>query len=246
MKYLVIAFLACFSLLAWSHQKELKIATFIEPPFVDLVKGELAGEHVDISKLLAKSLNFKPVFVQCPFARCLSLVKSGQADMILGLIKNTSREKDLYFLNPPYMVQQYPLRFYTLSSKKIVINNFDDLQYLSIGTLRGANYFDDFDKDDTLNKVELTSREQLVNMLLRGRIDTFIEREESILPLLPLEDYSTKFTLAPYQYTKAVNSYIAISRHSEISKHGPELSAELNKLIENGTIQTIRNKRLVE
>jgi len=221
---------------------KLTVAIFIEPPLVDLVDNKFVGENVEIVKVLSKSLGLMPTFIGCLFARCLTLVKQGQADMILGLKKLPEREKDLIFLTPPYTVQHYPLRFFTLSSNKTVINNFEDLKDLTVGTLRGASYFDLFDKNKTITKVELTSRKQLVDMLLRGRIDTFIEREESILPHLPLAEYLEKFALADYQYNQAVNTYIAISKHSSIEAYAERLSNQLDKLVTNGTIKTIRMK----
>lgn len=247
MKYLVHLFLFIFtfffhSSLVLAYKDELKIATFIEPPFVNLVGNQFVGENIDIARLLAKSVNLKPVFIRCPFARCLSMAKRGQADMIMGLRKLSEREKDLIFLNPPSMIQHYPLRFFTLTSKKTEINSFEDLKKLSVGTLRGGSYFELFDKNNAIKKVELTSREQLVKMLLRGRIDTFIEREESILPLLPLKEYQQKFSLANYRYDKAVNSYIAISKHSDINVYATSLSEQLKNLVANGKIKAIRMK----
>ena len=244
MKYLfyLLFLFSCYSSLALAHKNELIIATFIDPPFVDLVDNQLVGEHIEIAKLLAASVGLQPVFIRCPFARCLTMAKRGQADMILGIRKLPEREKELIFLDPPYMVQYYPIRFFVLSSKKIIINGFDDLNELSIGILRGGSYFELFDNNKSISKVELTSREQLVNMLLRDRIDTFIGREESILPLLPLEEYQQKFSLANYQYNKAVNSYIAISKHSDIKFYTERLSEQLQNLVTSGTIKAIRMK----
>jgi len=239
--YLLVLF-CCFSSLAIADKSELKIATFIEPPFVDLVGNKLVGENIEIAKLLAMSVGLQPIFIRCPFARCLTMVKRGQADMIFGLRKFPEREKELIFLDPPSMIQHYPLRFFVLSSNKIIIDSFDDLKKLSIGTLRGGSYFELFDNSKSITKVALTSREQLVHMLLKGRIDTFIEREESILPLLPKEVYQEKLSLANYQYDKAVNSYIAISKLSNIKVYSERLSQQLQKFATDGTIQNIRMK----
>ncbi len=226
-----------------ASEGKLTVATFIEPPFAFLVDNEFVGEHVEIVKTLSKSLNLTPIFIRCPFARCLTLVEQGKADLIFGLKKLPEREKNLIFLHPPYMVQHFPLRFFTLASKEIEINNIDDLKHLTVGVLRGGSYFELFDNNSMIEKVELNSREQLVNMLLRGRIDTFIEREESILPFLSIEEYYQKFSLANYQYDKAANSYIAISKHSNVKYLAKSLSEQLNKLVSNGTIETIRMKK---
>ena len=243
MKYLllfVVFISSYYSSAVIANKEELKIATYIDPPFVDLVDNKLVGANIEIARLIASSVGLKPIFIRCPFVRCLTMVKRGQADMIFGLRKIPEREKELSFLNPPYLIQHYPLRFFVLSSNKIMINSFEDLKKLSIGTLRGGTYYELFDKSNSFTKVELTSRTQLVNMLLKGRIDTFIEREESVLPILPLEDYQQKLTLANYQYDNSVNSYIAISKNSNVNFYKELLSEQLQKLVTDGTIKSIR------
>ncbi|ALO36255.1 hypothetical protein CMT41_17090 [Colwellia sp. MT41] len=245
MKYYVVIFsFFCPLVLADVSELsgELRIATYLEPPFVDFVDNQLVGPNIEIVKLLAKALTLKAVFVRCPFARCLSMTKRGQTDMILGLRNLPERQKDLIFIEPPLLVQRQPLRFFTLATKEIVINNFEDLKDLIVGTIRGATYYPQFDNNQTINKVEITSREQLVKMLLKGHIDVILEREESIVPLLPKTEYLQKIALANYQYDKTVNSYIALSRHSANSRYAALLSQHLAVAIENGTIDSIRAK----
>lgn len=227
---------------AYATSGKLNVAVFLEPPYVDIVSNQLVGENIDIIHLLAKSIGLKPVFIQCPPVRCLTMVKQGQADMILGLSKSAPREQHFIFLNPPYLLQHQPLRFFTLKADNLIIENFSDLNPLLVGTLRGAIYFPLFDENQAIKKVELTSRKQMVNMLLKGRIDTFLEREETVLPLLSTAEYQNKFSMANYQYNKPMNSYIAISRQSKIKHYANELSQVLSKAISDGTIEKIRIK----
>ncbi|KGJ92281.1 substrate-binding periplasmic protein [Colwellia psychrerythraea] len=224
---------------AFATTQKLNVAVFLEPPYVDLVANKLVGENIDIINLLSSAINLKPVFIQCPPVRCLTMVRQGQADMILGLSKSSAREKYFIFLQPPYLLQHQPLRFFTLKEKNLSINSFSDLRPLLVGTLRGAMYFPLFDKSQTIRKVELTSRKQMVKMLLKGRIDTFLEREETVLPLLSAE-YQNKFSMADYQYNKPINSYIAISRQSQIKRFAGELSQVLATAITDGSIEKIR------
>jgi len=221
---------------------ELKVAIFLEPPYVDLVDNKLVGENIDIINLLASSIKLTPVFLRCPPVRCLAMIKNGQADMLLGLSKLPSREKDLIFLNPPYLLQHQPLSFFTLKENNISITHFNDLESLLVGTLRGAAYFPLFDNNKTIKKVELTSREQLVNMLLKARIDTFLEREESVLPLLSTKEDKDKITIAEYQYNKPINSYIVLSKHSTAKVYADQLSQVLAKAMADGTIKKIRQE----
>jgi ABC-type amino acid transport substrate-binding protein len=241
MKYLTQLFILLLFYSSWAlaYKKEIKIATVQGLPFSDIVDNEVVGANIEISTLLAKSINLKPTFIPCPFARCLSMVQQGEADMIMSLKKLPERENDLIFLHPSYMTQHDPLRFFTLASRKIKINNFVDLNKLIVGTLRGARYFDAFDQSKSITKVELTSHQQLVQMLLHNRIDTFIDRENSILAFSLLEDVQQKFSLADYQYDTAINAYIAISKNSNIKHYEERLSKELQKLITNDTINNI-------
>ncbi len=244
MKYYCCCFfiITVFFNFASAAPAKLNVAVFLEPPYVDLVSNKLVGENIDIIHLLANSIGLKPAFLHCPPVRCLTMVKQGKADMILGLSKSTAREKYFIFLQPPYLLQHQPLRFFTLKENKLKISNFSDLNPLLVGTLRGAMYFPLFDKSQVIKKVELTSRKQLVKMLLKGRIDTFLEREETVLPLLSTTEYQNKITMADYQYNKPINSYIAISKQSKVKRYANELSQVLAKAIADGTIERIRIK----
>ena len=228
---------------AFTHG-ELRIATYIEEPFSYIKNNKLVGENIEIAKLLAKSVKLDPLFIHCPFARCLAMVKHGQADMIFGLRKLPEREVYLTFLTPPYMIQHYPVRFFTLKSASHPIKKFSDLKGLTVGVLRGATYFDQFDKSKEIKKVELTTRKQLIKMLLRGRIDTFLEREETIKPLVSATDYKEKLALADYLYDRASATYIAISKHSKIQGYRKQLSKNLRKFVNDGTIQKLMKQRI--
>jgi ABC-type amino acid transport substrate-binding protein len=236
----VIATFCCKASISAEHK--LIVAVFLEPPYLTLLDDQLVGEHVDIINLLASAIKFQPVFIECPPVRCLAMVKQGKADMMIGLSKSLAREKHMIFLKPAYHVQKQPLYFYTSKDTAIRINSYNDLENLVIGTLRGAMYFSYFDNDNTLKKVEVTSRKQLVSMLLKGRIDTFLEREETVIPLLTAAQYQHKINVEKYQYNKPINSYIVISKQSKVKNYTEQLSQALAEAMADGTIDKIRTK----
>lgn len=209
---------------------------------MDFVDGKYVGKNIEIVELLATSLHKQVQYIDCPFARCLEMLKKGNADLILGLRITEERQQFLAYINPPYNIQHYPLRFYTNSIKQLAIDSYQDLQSLTIGVMRGATYYDKFDHDTTLNKVEVTSRAQLVNMLLKNRIDTFLEREESIEPLVDEHTYNSHFKLANYQYDNAVGVYMAIAKSSPLYAEVANFSANLKQLQDNGSIGKILAK----
>lgn len=238
----VIIFIV-LSLSAYADQAQtINIATYIEPPSSDFIDGQYVGETNEVAKLLSKQLKITPHFIQCPIARCLEMVKTGQADMIVAIRKTGDREKYLSYLTPPFKIQYFPLRFYIRKETQGDIKQFEDLNTLAIGVVRGASYFDKFDRDNTLNKIAVTTHTQLVQMLLKKRIDTFLEREETIIPLVDRGTYQAKIKLATYQYDNAVGSYIAISKKSLFHKDIERLSSALQTLIMSGEIMKILNQ----
>ena len=222
--------------------KTLMVILHIEPPYSDIVDGKFIGENVDIARALAAQMGKEIEFLYCPVARCMSMIKSGQADIIVGVRKTALREESLGFLTSPIKIQALPLRFYLHANNNFSINNYDDLYSLKVGYLRGATYFDKFDFDKKITKVPLTNYHQLVDMLLKNRIDTFIEREESIIPIIKKSFHADNIKLAKFSYDKGVKSYIAVSKNSAFIDELAELSQALEVLLENGEIKKILDK----
>lgn len=241
LRFILLSFL--FSSLAMAEQRDtIRIATYLEPPMIDFVDGKYVGENIDVIRLLIKALNKTPKFLKCPFARCLAMMKYGQADIIVAIRKTTKREKYIGYLERPFEVQHFPLRFYLLKNNKMEINRAEDLNNISIGVLRGVTYYDEFDDNNDLKKISVTNLSQLIKMLLSNRIDTFIEREESIIPLVDNEVYQQKIKLAQYQYDKSVSSYIGISKKSPLHKDIDIISKKLAHLLDSGAIDSIINQ----
>lgn len=71
-------------------------------------------------------------------------------------------------------------------------------------------------------------------MLRKKRIDTFLEREESVLPWINKENYNVEFSLAKYQYDEAVASYIGIPKNSKFNDEVDKFSEVLDKLKASG------------
>lgn len=219
----------------------IQIATYIEPPFADIVNGKYMGRNIRIAKLLAKSYQKNVNFVYCPMARCLLMLKTGQADMIISILKTPERSEYLDYLEPAIVEQIFPIKFYTQKNTNVAINTYDDLKHLIVGSVRGSRYFERFDLDNKLEKVEFNDRKQMIQMLLKGRIDAFIAREESIIPLVGEQNYQQQFKHHSYQYSEPVNGYIAISKKSPFAKESHIISDKLAKLLKNGDIRAVIN-----
>ena len=223
-------------------QKTILVAMHIEPPFSEIINGEFVGENIDLANALANQAGYNARFVYCPIARCFSLIQSGQADMFVAVRKTELRKQFLTYIEPPIKIQKLPLRFYIRTENKITLNSYKDLRPLTVGVLRGASYFDKFDHDTQIKKIPLTNHQQLIDMLLKGRIDTFLEREESIMPLVDQNVYATRIKLAKFSYDKSVGSYIAISKNSNLEHEKEHFSNAFQTLSNSGELMEILNK----
>ncbi len=220
----------------------IDIAVSLEPPMVDFIDGQYVGTHIEVIQLLAQKLKKKLKFLRCPVARCFAMIEYGKADMIIAIRKTPAREKYIGYLSRPFEVQHFPLRFYLPIDSKLQIKSAKDLNNISIGVLRGFTYFDEFDHNEHLNKIVVTNHKQLIKMLLNKRIDTFLEREQSILPLIDAKTYRTQLKLAQYQYDKGVDSHIGISKMSPFYKDIDSISEKLAELLDSGAIAAILNQ----
>ena len=170
----------------------VKVAVHIEPPIVDFINNEFVGRHIEIAQALVIAMGKDIQFIQCPFARCFSMLQKGDVDWFE---KNQGTTKTISFLKSPMQYQHFPLRFYVNTKNAIKIHTYEDLEGLTLEVLRGGSYFERFDQDKKLIKIEMTTHEQLVNMMHKKRIDTFLKREESVLPWINKENYDVKFSL---------------------------------------------------
>ena len=218
--------------------QSIRIAVYLEAPNAYFEHEKLVGLNVQLSKLIAKQLKINAILLPCPFARCLSIMKNGQADLIVDINKTEQRQTYLTYL-PPYKVQPYPLNFFTLKKKKIVINDYPDLKNLIIGVSRGYTYSKRFDEDKKLKKVYLNSIPQLVSMLRKERVDSFIAREESLIVIPEYQQNKQAFTASALFFSKATPSYLAISKKSKFILYLDEIEKSITILMKDEKITTI-------
>jgi polar amino acid transport system substrate-binding protein len=224
--------------LAQSRQT-ITVATHIQAPFIELIDGKFIGRNAEIAYKLAATINKKIEFIECPFARCLSMTRDGHADMMVAIRKTKDREQYLNYLTNPLSRTVTPIRFFLLKNDLREINHYKDITNLNIGVLRGASYFPRFDQDQSLKKIPITTHKQLIAMLLKGRIDTFLGREISIKLQTDPHSYQDNMKMARYIYKNVTDIYIAVSKHSYLNEHSKLLSENLDKLLKTKEVKKL-------
>jgi polar amino acid transport system substrate-binding protein len=202
-------------------------------------QGQAKGSLVTIAKQLAKEAGVQIEFVFCPWARCVSLVKHGKIDLLIGLSHSADRERDLLFLKPAIFNTSSAFAFYVVD-KAITISTYADLEKLVIGKLRGSQHFPKFDADSSLTVVEAPDIQTLFALLQNGRIDTFIHIHESIVPYLEEYDDQHRIQQADYVEKVSADGYLVLSKHSGKTAMATSLSGALATLKQNKVFETLK------
>jgi len=219
-------------------QPVLRFAINHFPPYSILSEGKPpTGINVKAMKLIAKRLNMRLKFVECPFARCIVLLEKGAVDVFIGLTYSDERAEFLHFIEPsvaPGSVQT----FYARAGSSISINEFADLDGLIVGLLRHSLYFPEFDEATSFAKVEANTHLQLIDLLLNERIDAFVGSEKRFNYLLQEQGLSNKISQQTYHITEDRKVYLALSKHSEHAELIELFSEALSAVKSKGVFET--------
>ncbi|HOP27988.1 MAG TPA: transporter substrate-binding domain-containing protein [Spirochaetota bacterium] len=244
MKHVVIITLVTFSIfckeISAVSADIIKYAVFPAPPYmidVDDESRELSGIDIDIMREIAKRGGYEIRFIRAPWKRVIELIKNGDADMLSSTYLTPERKKHMLYFDRPYL-RSLPIAFYYRKDSKIKIEKYTDLYAFSeIGVLRGASYFRRFDTDPKINRVEISTQEQLYPMLIHRRINImagYVPTENYFI-----QKYRCQNTVArsEYVYNEPSNVYMAISRKSVLIKKYYKLNSINTALYNEGFIK---------
>ncbi len=160
-----------------SRGEDLLYANAHYPPWV-IVKedGQMEGIDIEILKEISKRLNLNLKMDDCPWKRCLSMLKYGEIDIISTLIRRPDREKIMHYIDPPYF-RKSTKAFYLKKGKGNLIQKYEDLYKISVGIVKGYKYFQRFDNENKIEKQSVVRDVQLLRMLERDRFEAFIGTE---------------------------------------------------------------------
>jgi len=175
-----------------------------------------------------------------PFARRIQEIKKGNLDIIVGIQKTQEREDEFIYIEPHYESLSY--RFFSLAENRSLTRSYSDLYNKVIGVNKHSKYFPAFDNDKRLQKIEVVSLRQNINLLLRGRIDLLIHYQESTLPTLASMGILTKISQTTFQPKHENLHYVAISNKSGLVEKKEKLRCILKQGIENKVFANIRQQ----
>lgn len=212
------------------------------PPYSSVDQnGQPSGLLIDLMELLSEEELYDFEFVECPWSRCLRLVKNCEVDLLPGLAINKQRQTEYNFIEPPFVVSKSDMRLYSLKPSESIAK-LDDLNNLSIGSLRGTLNDIEFDNHKNIRKVHFVDVESLFNSVIAKRIDAFVYNDKYIEPILARLDPGSLINASLLTFESADSGYLAMSKCSKKNHLIPRLSSKLNELVLKGDIERLFNR----
>jgi len=161
---------------------------------------------------LAKGINAHLQVTYASFPRRLHMLKIGAIDLMVGLSYTPERAEHIYYIRPHYF--DNPLALFMVNPNRGNAPSEATIGHYQIGTIRNAKYFDAI--DNSPNRVAVGTVEQLIKMLLAGRLDGFIYNRRGGIAKLQQMQLLSKVTVL--ELSEAANNalYIGISKRSKL------------------------------
>lgn len=189
------------------------------------------GLHLQYLNYIANKLGVDMDIQPMPFARRLKQLEIGKLDILVAVIKRNDTNSNLVYLTPSY--EQLASSFFILKNQKHKLSSVDDIQNLIIATTHNAKYFEEFQNFDEINKISVTSLEQKIKLLQKGRVDTFLHYQSSTQSQLDRMNLSDHIVLADYQPSAYEDHYFVITKLSALYPY----KQKLEQIIANGIAQ---------
>ncbi|WP_372682343.1 substrate-binding periplasmic protein [Desulfosarcina sp.] len=229
-----LCWFGCLTLLLFpqpSFSGEIELFSSVAEEYKD-------GPDVELLTAIAGKLNAKLSFKRAPFKRRLQLMKDGEIDFMSGLLKNAAREEYIHYVSPPYKKRSDTV-FFLPKGKRHLLQKYEDLYALKIGTNLGSNYFTQFDNDAKLKKDAVSSGVPNFRKLLLGRIDAVIYAEAGGIDLIYRMGIANRVETADFRFAQEKKVHFGISKKSNLMINLSKIESVIGAMIESGEINGI-------
>ena len=207
---------------------------------------EYGGAYTEIVRELARRVGRELRITECPLARCMVMMRSGEADLSIGIQQSPERDEFMGFLQTPYRRSATDRVFYVRRGDAQRIRRYEDLKGLHIGVGRASGYFDRFDDDKTLLKEPAPNNAANLHKLLLKRLDTVVMPEDQGAVLISELGMANQVEEAVYRERDQTPRSIAVSRHSAAFALLPQLEAAMQAMRRDGKLTAIFDKYFYE
>ena len=199
-----------------------------------------SGIDVDLMAALEARLGLPIEIKRVPWARALEMMRAGQADLITGIA--WTAERATYMTYVPTSYSSVRPMFYAPRGKGAAVKSYDDLYGKGIGMSTHSSYFPRFDADGALDKIPLSTEEQILQMLSLGRLGLAVGTDPNLgwdIARLGLRELVEPTAWQPEERTPL---YLALSMKSPAAALAGRIDAAVKAMLADGTIERILAK----
>lgn len=220
--------------------KVLKADFRHRPPemLFDERNNQMLSPLKDILEEAAAKIGYSILWTHRPFARSYEELRTGDVDIVPRTVRNQEREEFIAFLGP-IAEQNRNILFLVKPGEESKILSYEDLYNLTIGTKRGTAYFDRFNQDIMLQKIESVDDKNMAQMFINGRFDTMVILDRSAIEIALEQLGYSKYSYAHYYYPNEIGNYFGMSRKSPHFHIFDDLNQALLEMRASGRIKEI-------
>jgi len=149
------------------------------PPFQWEEKGKVTGIDADMVSEACRRLGIGLKIQVMPWKRALKSVNEGNVDGLVAALYKEDRTEYLYYTKEAVHVQKNIIMVRKGDNTRI--KGFDDLRNKKTGVVKDFSYGPDFDSIRGLDKVVCKDQQELVRMLVAGRVDAAMGSEKPLM-----------------------------------------------------------------
>ncbi|MBX2830499.1 MAG: transporter substrate-binding domain-containing protein [Rhodospirillales bacterium] len=208
-----------------------------EPFVIEDEDGKRHGIDVALLTEIADRLSLELHLHPCPWRRCLKTLEDGHIDVLTSFAYTKEREEYAFYIKPAYS-QVTPV-FYVNRNNPFPIEEYRDLQDLTVGAVVDSRYFEPFDSDTSLDKFEATNEITLLRMLAIERLDAIVGSDSNAdfeIRRNQLEDTITK---APFRLGQDNEIHLVVSRKSPLMARTDQIAKIMQDLINEGFVDNL-------
>lgn len=203
------------------------------PPYRIVNGGEPSGLHVDIFREIMKRMGWDTHYREAPFRRVLKMIRLGEVDVVLGVLKTPERDELMEFVVPAFPPER---RLFLYARDSDRIERYADLYGKTIGVMEGARFFKRFDNDEQLRKEVAPRYENLLLMMEKGRVDVVIVPE--LVGLYTVRELGLSVKVSPF-FVPGKRTWIAVARTSPVLEYSDDMRAAFKLIKAEGIYEDL-------
>lgn len=213
------------------------------PPFSG---SELPGQgiSIDVTRAVLERAGYQVQTAILPWARIVNGAQTGEHDIITSLFADPDMEKLLDYSAPFYTTE---VKFIQRKGGAIEFDGLESLTPYSIAVGAGFLYSPAFDNADFLNKFEVTTTLQGIQMVAAGHIDLTLDSTDVLRHSIELGGPDLKEQLElmePAVISQEIHMAVSRSR-SDHAKIVADFNRTLGEMQSDGSLATLLEKHSV-